>query len=220
MKLSSLLNVFLAIAVIGFTIFGIHSCKKKKNYGYTYPYTFTYSGCPYAGSVIQFGYNNNYEPASTFQWNFGDGTTSNDANPTHTYAQPGIYTVTLIINDDVPTADSHKIQVLSPNVGSPYTALMSGLRLWNGQDQEYQPTSLTQIVDSPIAVEVIDSGTISFLGNTLHIVYLDTLYYKYIIYSGCSGAPALYYYYNVDSIEYTNLRPVGKGSAGLTIHTP
>lgn len=32
-----------------------------------------------------------------WSWNFGDGTTSNEQNPYHVYAQPGIYTVTLTI---------------------------------------------------------------------------------------------------------------------------
>ncbi len=31
----------------------------------------------------------------SIRWNFGDGTTSNQLNPTHTYAQPGTYTVCL-----------------------------------------------------------------------------------------------------------------------------
>ncbi len=35
------------------------------------------------------------ENASTWQWNFGDGTTSNDQNPSHTYVQDGVYYVTL-----------------------------------------------------------------------------------------------------------------------------
>lgn len=34
----------------------------------------------------------------TYLWNFGDGNTSNLPNPTHTYAEPGTYTVTLLID--------------------------------------------------------------------------------------------------------------------------
>ena len=30
-----------------------------------------------------------------YHWNFGDGTTSEEIHPTHTYGQPGTYTVTL-----------------------------------------------------------------------------------------------------------------------------
>ncbi len=36
--------------------------------------------------------------ATSWAWNFGDGNTSTQQNPTHTYAQAGIYTVTLSIN--------------------------------------------------------------------------------------------------------------------------
>ncbi len=35
-----------------------------------------------------------------WQWNFGDGTTSNEADPVHVYAQPGSYSVTLTVTDD------------------------------------------------------------------------------------------------------------------------
>ena len=35
----------------------------------------------------------------SFQWNFGDGGTSTDINPTHVYATAGTYTITLIAND-------------------------------------------------------------------------------------------------------------------------
>lgn len=34
--------------------------------------------------------------AHHYEWNFGDGTMSTDANPTHTYANAGVYTVKLI----------------------------------------------------------------------------------------------------------------------------
>lgn len=44
-----------------------------------------------------FGYNftNNSQGAVSYLWNFGDGATSTASQPSHTYAMPGFYTVTL-----------------------------------------------------------------------------------------------------------------------------
>ena len=41
-----------------------------------------------------------YNSTVNYSWNFGDGTFSNDENPTHVYTQPGYYTVTLIATDN------------------------------------------------------------------------------------------------------------------------
>jgi len=38
---------------------------------------------------------NNSQNASNYFWDFGDGTTSTDVNPSHRYLSPGIYTVVL-----------------------------------------------------------------------------------------------------------------------------
>lgn len=43
---------------------------------------------------------NNSVFAATYFWNFGDGNTSTDVNPTHTYASPGTYQVMLIATND------------------------------------------------------------------------------------------------------------------------
>ncbi len=70
-----------------------------------------------------------------FEWDFGDGTTSNDQNPTHTYLASGTYTITLQITDslgclgtevktDTITVDDRPIAQFIPNpsqVCLPYT---------------------------------------------------------------------------------------------------
>lgn len=43
---------------------------------------------------------------SSLEWKFGDGTTSTQSNPTHTYAAPGVYDVRLIIADNSGCSDS------------------------------------------------------------------------------------------------------------------
>jgi PKD repeat protein len=40
-------------------------------------------------------FTNTSSNASSFLWNFGDGFTSTETSPSHTYAAPGIYTVSL-----------------------------------------------------------------------------------------------------------------------------
>ncbi len=48
-----------------------------------------------------FSYTLSKKPGSVplYVWTFGDGATSNDFEPTHTYTQPGIYTVTLFYSN-------------------------------------------------------------------------------------------------------------------------
>ncbi|GAB4409951.1 MAG: hypothetical protein OHK0039_13970 [Bacteroidia bacterium] len=46
-------------------------------------------------------------PATGWNWDFGDGTTlSGVANPTHTYQNDGLYTVTLIVSDNLGCSDT------------------------------------------------------------------------------------------------------------------
>jgi PKD repeat protein len=43
-------------------------------------------------------------PASTFFWDFGDGTTSTSATPTHTYSSFGVYLICLTVSDTLCTS--------------------------------------------------------------------------------------------------------------------
>lgn len=63
------------------------------------------SATPVSGTaplVVAFSSNGSYDPdgtALTYAWNFGDGGTSNVANPGHTYAAAGTYVATLVVTD-------------------------------------------------------------------------------------------------------------------------
>jgi gliding motility-associated-like protein len=56
---------------------------------------------------------------SQFSWNFGDGTTSNAANPVHAYTHSGTYTVKLVGVSSLGCADSATVQVTVDTVYVP-----------------------------------------------------------------------------------------------------
>ena len=70
--------------------------------------TFTYPTTVAINSVVNF--TDTSILASSWYWDFGDGNTSTDQNPTHTYSSIGTYLVTLTINNVLST--SHNVQVL------------------------------------------------------------------------------------------------------------
>ena len=64
------------------------------------------AGGPYSaqlGQPVHFSSSGSFDPdgtISSYRWNFGDGTFVNSANPSHTYAAPGLYTATLTVTDN------------------------------------------------------------------------------------------------------------------------
>ncbi|MDA8886025.1 PKD domain-containing protein [Bacteroidia bacterium] len=62
-------------------------------------------------------------------WDFGDGTTSSDINPSHTFDNPGIYTITLTVIDsntcNISSVYTREIQVLAQSVAD-FTAEYNG----------------------------------------------------------------------------------------------
>ncbi len=63
--------------------------------------------------------------STSWNWNFGDGGNSSAKNPIYSYANPGIYTVSLEINGALTASKTAYIQVL-PNRGTPYNTAVGG----------------------------------------------------------------------------------------------
>ncbi|MDD2230683.1 MAG: PKD domain-containing protein [Candidatus Cloacimonetes bacterium] len=77
--------------------------KQLRGYGYILSSDFTAS--PQSGDIpleVQFT-NASQGDIVSYLWDFGDGQTSNEVNPLHTYSQKGIYDVTLTIQDQYTT---------------------------------------------------------------------------------------------------------------------
>lgn len=64
--------------------------------------------------------------ATSWDWNFGDGTSSTSQNPTHAYALPGTYTVSLTINGGADSETETNIIHVMPSLGTPYTVDTGG----------------------------------------------------------------------------------------------
>jgi PKD repeat protein/NifU-like protein involved in Fe-S cluster formation len=57
--------------------------------------------------------------ATSYLWNFGDGTTSTEANPTHTYAANGTYTIVLTATNSLGSSTiSHQVEISAPEITS------------------------------------------------------------------------------------------------------
>ena len=100
------MKIFRNIALMTLVVLSLASCVEKEpvygNFGgkdvdFTYnvdgdEYTLDF----YVVSTIKF--NNTSSKSGNVTWDFGDGTTSSDQNPTHKYAKAGLYNVTLTVD--------------------------------------------------------------------------------------------------------------------------
>ena len=74
--------------------------------------------------VIFMNYSQN---ASTFAWDFGDGNTSTDTNPTHTYGSGGTYDVTLTATGATGSASrTETINIIDPNTAGQFLSGAEG----------------------------------------------------------------------------------------------
>ncbi len=72
-----------------------------------------------ATNFLEVSFSNFSQNATSYAWAFGDGNTSTEESPTHTYAAAGVYTVELTASNDKGSATkSETITITDPNVSS------------------------------------------------------------------------------------------------------
>ncbi|MEZ4756541.1 MAG: PKD domain-containing protein [Flavobacteriales bacterium] len=93
------------------------------------------------------------ELADTWAWDFGDGTVSSEAAPVHTYALPGVYTVTLVVTyGDCSDATTFEVTV-EQNVGVTAAAPVLDLRAWAMAENIVVAHSL----EGAVRIELLDA---------------------------------------------------------------
>ena len=75
-----------------------------------------YPSFPIVGQTIHFSDTSSGSPVS-WQWDFGDGTTSTDKNPTHVFTSPGFHRVTLAEADGQGAKKSSRLLTVVPAQG-------------------------------------------------------------------------------------------------------
>lgn len=130
-----------------------------------------------AGQALAFSASGSSDPdgpLASFEWSFGDGGRAQGATVEHVYAQPGIYTVTLLVDDQTQTANAQARAAMQVRINRPPEARGgadrvvcvgdasifdgSGSRDPDGEISTYRwtfPGGAT--VDDPVASHIFDS---------------------------------------------------------------
>ncbi|MDJ1492862.1 PKD domain-containing protein [Cytophagaceae bacterium DM2B3-1] len=96
-------------------------------------------------------------PYNSYLWDFGDGSTSTDQNPTHRYAAMGQYTVTLTVCDGSGCNTKVSPNCVNVNIGSD---IINPDFLINGQDFQNGGTPITVGRNTPVTLTSTTSTAI------------------------------------------------------------
>jgi PKD repeat protein len=77
-----------------------------------------FEGMPFGSIVI---FTNDQCPGCTYSWDFGDGKTSNQSNPFHTYSDDGVYAVRLTVANGCGTTKITKEVIVATNPTASFT---------------------------------------------------------------------------------------------------
>ena len=90
-------------------------------------------------SYLKYSFTNTSMNANSFMWDFGDGNTSKEKSPTHTYATAGVYNVVLTATNSAGSNTANEtITATAPAVVATFAAV-----LLNGSIDEYDDTTNT-----------------------------------------------------------------------------
>lgn len=156
------------------------------------------------GVAVNFSSAGSMDPDGTivsYLWEFGDGTTSVDANPVHTYAAEGTYPAKLTVTDNqgLKGTDTAQVYVTLTNFITSETEPNRGFTAANGpvgpnmpftgtwadlKDSDFFYFDVTAL--SPVTIRVDQTGTVN--SSTSWQVYHESDPNNYVTYAKTSGA--------------------------------
>lgn len=98
----------------------------------------------------------------TIEWTFGDGIIASGLNPTHVYADDGVYTITLTVEDSYGKSSSANTEVIVHNVG-PTVEAGDDQTQFEGTPVELAPATFNDRGTADTHTSEIDSGILNAL---------------------------------------------------------
>jgi PKD repeat protein len=123
---------------------------------------------------------------TTWEWNFGDGNTSNEAEPEHTFEKAGVYTVECTIISYDGCKASHRIAVVVQEPGLPVCPGGINLLLFDPSENNCDGKAIATLLDesrNPYK-DVIYRWSTGETGNEAENLCADKPYYLYALIEG------------------------------------
>ncbi len=153
-----------SLAIFSLLSLAIFSCKKEEpTPAPTVDFSFSVDGYQVAFTALATN-------TDTYVWDFGDGESSTEQNPVHTYAQSGTYSVTLTVTGKGGTANTSKDVEIA---ASKLEMLTGGPSATNGKSWQFSSTAgegdavlyAVEDLSDPNAVDqAIPSGMLGLIG--------------------------------------------------------
>ncbi|MDP6907964.1 MAG: M4 family metallopeptidase, partial [Flavobacteriales bacterium] len=166
-------------------------------------------------------FTNTSNNGGTYDWNFGDGSTSTAVNPTHTYSSYGDFTVTLYTDGgNCGTDNEIRPDYISIDQNNPCVALMPGSGVGNTQTScigtlydDGGPSSNYQD-DEDVSITIAPSGATSVTLNFVSFAFEESYDYLYIYDGPNTGSPLIGQY---DGFNLPNGGSITSSGGSITL---
>ncbi|MFD1257798.1 PKD domain-containing protein [Mucilaginibacter terrae] len=195
--------------LLAFALLTVFAACKKQNIkaNFTVP-----KSSYYLTEVVSFS--NQSENGKSYTWDFGDGQTSSDENPTHAYSKPGTFIVTLTAGKSTFTKNVKiNIGTASYEINNQFTAGLEFVSFWANANNEIQNftehnviaangKSDTVYTSSPIIYVGVANSTAAYLVTPVFTINKFT--HNKLIFNGSSRVIPLSLTYQAEVLKLRN----------------